>query len=49
VLVIEGSAGIGKTALLNAACATAQRNRRLVVRGRGSELKSGLSFGIVLR
>jgi hypothetical protein len=49
VLVIEDSGGIGKTALLNAACPTAQRNRRLVVRGRGSELESVLSFGIVLR
>ena len=47
LLVVEGRAGIGKTALLDAACATAQRNGRAVLRARGSDLESGFSFGIV--
>jgi len=47
LLVVEGRAGIGKTSLLDAACTTAQRNGRVVLRARGSDLESGFSFGIV--
>lgn len=45
-LVIEGHAGIGKTAILEAACLAANRQQRLVLRARGSDLESGFAFGI---
>ncbi|MBV8612296.1 MAG: AAA family ATPase [Acetobacteraceae bacterium] len=45
-LVIEGQAGIGKTAILEAACSAANRQRRPVLRARGSELESGFAFGL---
>jgi DNA-binding CsgD family transcriptional regulator len=47
VLVIEGGAGIGKTSLLDAACARAAEARCDVLRARGSELESAFSFGVV--
>ena len=47
VLVVEGRAGIGKTAILEAACVAAQRFGRLVLRARGSELEAGFAFGLV--
>jgi DNA-binding CsgD family transcriptional regulator len=40
ILVVEGRAGIGKTAILDAACNAAQRVGRLVLRARGSDLES---------
>jgi hypothetical protein len=49
VLVIEGGAGIGKTALLGAACHQAKELGREVLRARGSELESGFAFGVVLQ
>ncbi len=45
-LVVEGHAGIGKTSLLDAAGFAARRERRLVLRARGSELESDFAFGI---
>lgn len=47
VLVIEGGAGVGKTAILDAACVLAQRKGRLVLRARGSDLETDFAFGIV--
>jgi DNA-binding CsgD family transcriptional regulator len=47
VLVVEGRAGVGKTAILDAACVQAGRAGRLVLSARGSDLESGFAFGIV--
>jgi DNA-binding CsgD family transcriptional regulator len=46
-VLVEGRAGIGKTALLDAACRRAARAGREVVRARGSELEAGFAFGLV--
>ena len=46
VLVVEGRAGMGKTAILDATCTAAQKVGRLVLRARGSDLESGFAFGI---
>jgi DNA-binding CsgD family transcriptional regulator len=45
VLVVEGPAGVGKTALLDAAAARAAGLR--VLRARGSELDRAFAFGVV--
>ncbi|MBV8703550.1 MAG: AAA family ATPase, partial [Acetobacteraceae bacterium] len=45
-LVVEGHAGIGKTAILEAACLAASRRQRLVLRARASDLESGFAFGV---
>jgi len=47
VMSIEAGAGIGKTSLLESACALAQREKRVVLRGRASDLERGFAFGIV--
>jgi DNA-binding CsgD family transcriptional regulator len=47
ILVLEGRAGIGKTALLDAACGDAAGLGREVLRARGSELEAGFAFGLV--
>ena len=49
VLSIEAGAGIGKTSLLDAACSIARRDKRLVLRARGSDLERDFAFGIVRR
>jgi DNA-binding CsgD family transcriptional regulator len=46
-VVIEGPAGIGKTALLNAARAAALEAEMCVLRSRGTELESEFAFGVV--
>ena len=46
VLAIEGSAGIGKTSLVQAAAERARSERFLVRVARGTELERGLSFGL---
>ncbi|MBV8944140.1 MAG: AAA family ATPase [Solirubrobacterales bacterium] len=46
-VVVEGRAGIGKTALLDAACQRADGVGREVLRARGSELEAGFAFGVV--
>jgi DNA-binding CsgD family transcriptional regulator len=46
VLVVEGRAGVGKTAILDAACGMAERVGCLLLRARGSELESDFAFGI---
>ncbi len=47
LLIVEGGAGLGKTAMLNAACAMASRERRLVLRARGSDLERDFALGVV--
>ena len=47
LVVVEGGAGLGKTALLDAACDMAAHKRRLVLRARGSDLERDFAFGIV--
>lgn len=44
---MEGGAGVGKTALLDTACAIAARKRRIVLRAQGSDLECDFAFGIV--
>src|SRR5215467_13004778 len=47
VLMVEGGAGIGKSALLDAVCGRAAQAGWQVVRARGSELEAGFAFGVV--
>ena len=47
MLLLEGRSGIGKTSLVEAACARADELGHEVVRARGSELESGFAFGVV--
>jgi DNA-binding CsgD family transcriptional regulator len=47
VLVVEGWAGIGKTSLVEVACARAAELGYEVLRARGSELEAGFAFGLV--
>jgi DNA-binding CsgD family transcriptional regulator len=47
MLLLEGRVGIGKTSLVEAACARARELGHEVVRARGSELESGFAFGVV--
>ncbi|HEX8858473.1 MAG TPA: ATP-binding protein, partial [Actinomycetes bacterium] len=47
LLLIEGVAGIGKTALLEAACSLADAAGLRVCRARGSELELELAYGVV--
>jgi AAA ATPase domain len=47
VVLVEGRAGIGKTALLEAACRRAAGVGREILRARGSELEAGFAFGVV--
>jgi DNA-binding CsgD family transcriptional regulator len=46
-VLVEGRAGIGKSALLEAACRRAASVGREVLRARGSELEAGFAFGVV--
>jgi DNA-binding CsgD family transcriptional regulator len=47
LVVIDGPAGVGKTALLDAALAIARDENLLVLRARGAELERAFGFGIV--
>src|SRR5512133_4128007 len=47
LVVIDGPAGVGKTALMEAALAMAQEEDLLVLRARGVELERAFGFGIV--
>ena len=47
VTVIEGGAGIGKSALLDATCRRARELGHEVLQARGSELETGFAFGAV--
>ena len=46
VMLIEAGAGVGKTSMLDAACAIARREKRIVLRARGSDLERDFAFGI---
>jgi DNA-binding CsgD family transcriptional regulator len=46
VMVIAGPAGIGKSALLDQAAATAATDELLVLSARASELEAGFAFGV---
>jgi DNA-binding CsgD family transcriptional regulator len=47
MLLLEGRSGIGKTSLVEAACARADELGHQVVQARGSSLESGFAFGVV--
>ena len=47
VLVVEGGSGIGKSAILDAACQGAVERGYEVLRARGVELEAGFAFGVV--
>jgi DNA-binding CsgD family transcriptional regulator len=47
LLVVEGGAGVGKTALLEATCRRAAGLGQEVLRARGSELETGFAYGVV--
>jgi DNA-binding CsgD family transcriptional regulator len=47
LLLVEGEAGIGKTRIVRAAGGLARANGLQVLGARGSELESGLAFGLV--
>jgi DNA-binding CsgD family transcriptional regulator len=47
VLIVEGGAGVGKTALVDAACRRAAELDHEVLRARGSGLEAGFAFGVV--
>ena len=49
LLAVEGPAGIGKTALLAAAAASARARGMLVFGAAGSELERGFAFGVARR
>jgi DNA-binding CsgD family transcriptional regulator len=49
LLLVEGHAGIGKTALLDAAVAQARASGSTILRARGAELESDFAFGITLQ
>jgi DNA-binding CsgD family transcriptional regulator len=47
LLLVEGEAGIGKTGIVHAASSLARARGLRVLAARGSELESGLAFGLV--
>jgi len=47
LVIVDAGAGLGKTAMLGAACAIASRERRLVLRARGSDLERDFALGVV--
>ena len=49
LLLVEGHAGIGKSALLDAAVSRARADGLTVMRARASELESDFQFGIALQ
>src|SRR5690348_4181508 len=49
MVVVSGTAGIGKSAMLEAVAAAAQARRLTVLRGRGAQLEQALPFGVVMQ
>ena len=49
LLMLEGASGIGKTALVDAACLRAEERGFEILRARGSELEADFAFGVVLQ
>ena len=49
LLLVEGHAGVGKTALLDAAVSRARASKMTVMRARASELENDFAFGIALQ
>src|ERR671930_2388986 len=47
LVLVDGSAGVGKTALLETARAAAEQGGLLVLRARGAELERAFGFGVV--
>jgi DNA-binding CsgD family transcriptional regulator len=47
VMLIEGGGGIGKTALVDAACSRGADQGLAVLRARAAELEAGFAFGVV--
>ena len=47
--MLEGASGIGKTALVDAACLRAEERGFEILRARGSELEADFAFGVVLQ
>lgn len=47
VMLIEGGAGIGKTALVDAACSRGSEQGLRVLRAQATELEAGFPFGVV--
>ncbi|MBV8188833.1 MAG: AAA family ATPase, partial [Alphaproteobacteria bacterium] len=47
LMIVDGGAGLGKTALLDAACDMASGKRRVVLRARGSDLERDFALGVV--
>ena len=47
LLVVDGPAGVGKTALLDAARAAADEAGLLILRARGAELERAFAFGVI--
>jgi DNA-binding CsgD family transcriptional regulator len=47
LLLVEGAAGVGKTALARAARTMAERERMMALEARGSELEQPFAFGVV--
>jgi len=46
VILIEAGAGVGKTSMLEAACAIARREKHTVLQARGSDLERDFAFGV---
>ncbi|HEY7007346.1 MAG TPA: AAA family ATPase, partial [Jatrophihabitantaceae bacterium] len=47
IVLVEGGAGVGKTALAEAACSLGSEQGLVVLRSRAAELESGFGYGVV--
>src|SRR5262249_3970973 len=46
IMLVEAGVGVGKTSIVEAACAAARKEKCLVLRARGSDLERDFAFGI---